>query len=91
MVRRRLAITPELWTQMLTRTQPQTFRITRNALPEDAKCVGMEAVSRLWDERGVEGSAERGTIYLWVTSAVFQESDPIDLPSPVFVKELGNG
>lgn len=80
MVRRRLAITPELWVQTLTRTQPQTFRITRNALPEDAKCVGLEP------------DAHGNAIYLWITSAVFQESDPIDLPSPVFVcKEPENG
>jgi hypothetical protein len=79
---RRLAITPELWVQMLTQARSQRFEVYQNRLPEDAKCVGMEAASSMWGERGVEGSVDRGMVYLWIESAAFQDGDPVDLPPP---------
>ncbi len=72
MVKRRLAISSHLWAGMLTNSKPQTFRVTKNRLPEDMHVVDMTVDRYL------------GTIYLWIESSVFQESDPIDLPSPIF-------
>ena len=69
-----LEITPELWVQMLTRTKPQTFRITKNALPEDAQVISM----------GTSPNSGAMTIRLLIASAVFRDDDPDILPSPVF-------
>jgi hypothetical protein len=67
---RRLAISPDLWVEMLTRSEPQRFEVYKNRLPEDAKCVKMD----------VDRESDR--VYLWITSSVFRDDDPTDLLAP---------
>lgn len=77
MKERNLSISGELWVEMLKGGSPKNFRVVKNALPEDAKCVGID-----WQRwPGVEGPV---TIVLKIASSVFQDGDPVDLPSPVF-------
>lgn len=65
---RLLRITPELWVEFLKNDSPVTIHIFKNALPKDARCVGMET--------------GRGYIALQIESDAFRQGDPIDLESP---------
>ncbi len=69
---RRLAISPELWIGIL-QGRPQHFRAVKNALPEDAKVVGVDWSRPPGDDAPI-------TLYLLIQSSVFQESDPDELP-----------
>ncbi len=53
-------------------SRPDAWRSVANRLPEDAKVVSVED-----DSYGRE-------IAIWITSSVFQESDPVDLPAVEF-------
>lgn len=67
---RRLKITPDLWVEILKRDTPFKLRIAKNALPADAKCIGLEETFC-------------GEIFsLWITSEAFRDDDPTDLPYP---------
>jgi hypothetical protein len=67
---RYLRMTPELWTEILKDRRVQRFRVIRNALPEDAKCVGIEISSPM-------------VISLLIVSSVFNDDDPDQLPLPI--------
>lgn len=71
---RRLWITPALWIESLKSETPMAFRVSKNALPGDAKCIGMESTN-------IRGTV--GMVVLWIESAAFRDDDPDDLPEPV--------
>lgn len=82
MTARRLRITPEVWLMMFSR--PDGWRVIKNRLPEDAKLARV-----LFDHMPVEvecnasvppGVEPRWDVSLWITSEVFRDTDPIDLP-----------
>lgn len=66
MKERYLRISGDLWVEMLKGNRPKSFQVIKNALPEDAKCVG-----------------DPVTIVLKITSSVFRDDDPVDLPIPI--------
>jgi hypothetical protein len=55
--------------------KPNNFRVIKNALPEDAKCV---------DATGYIDGSGGAVVWLKITSSVFQVGDACDLPDPVF-------
>lgn len=69
---RRLTVTPELWMGMLTNPRPQCIQVLRDGLPEDARCIRMEPLSR------ADGTPDR--VVFWIESATFRDDDPEDLP-----------
>jgi hypothetical protein len=72
---RSLKISGELWVQLLSGSEPKHFRVIRNALPEDAKCVGL-AYEQLPEDGPI-------TLAIKITSSVFRDDDPDDLPCPI--------
>lgn len=77
MKERTLRISGELWVEFLKGGMHKNCRIIKNALPEDAKCMGVD-----WLRPPGHGSDV--TIILRITSSVFRDDDPDDLPEPVF-------
>lgn len=77
MKNRSLEISGDLWIDILKNGHEQHFRVIKNALPEDAKCVGID-----WSNSGGISSGPV-TVSLMISSAVFQDSDPDELPLPV--------
>ncbi len=74
MIARRLSVDPALLVSMFSR--PDAWRAVANRLPEDAKVERIEADS--------VPSWNRNTIHIWITSSVFREDDPVDLPAVEF-------
>ena len=68
---RGMEISADLWMEILKSGKEQHFRVIKNGLPEDARCVGIEMV------RGSMGCL---VFRLLIESSVFQDSDPPDLP-----------
>jgi hypothetical protein len=73
MIARRLSIDPALLVSMFSRTD--AWRAVANRLPEDARVVQVE--SSCIDVSEVQ----RYTVSIWITSSVFREDDPVDLPA----------
>jgi hypothetical protein len=69
---RSLKIAADLWIGILMYQKPQVFRVIKNALPEDAKCVGLE-----FDPLA-------NVVTIKISSTVFQDSDPDELPPVQF-------
>ena len=57
--------------QLLARGEVKRFEVARYALPEDAKCVGVEVNEHM------------GTLGIQLTSSVFKDDDPYELASPI--------
>lgn len=66
-----LSIPPELLIDMFSRTAPQGFSCGKNVLPKDARVVEIDVDL---------ASGAPSLIHLWIESAVFQDSDPDELP-----------
>ena len=75
MKERNLKITGDLWVEILKNRRPQHFQVAKNGLPEDAKCVGL-------DYHRPPGDGAPVTLILKITSSVFRDDDPDDLPAP---------
>ncbi len=75
-MRRRLRVTANLWTSILKASKPITFYVAKNVLPEDAECIFVEYIQ------------SEHCMDLWFESSVFQDTDPIDLPIPIFKSEV---
>ncbi len=69
MIARRLSIDPALLVSMFSR--PDAWRAVANRLPEDAKVEQCDF-------------ANADKIDIWITSSVFREDDPTDLPAVEF-------
>ena len=70
-----LSISGHLWLEILKAKGEQHFRVIKNGLPEDAKCIRVDA--------SCGPNAETLTLKLVLTSSVFQDSDPDELPAPI--------
>jgi hypothetical protein len=66
MISRRLSIDPALLVSMFSR--PDAWRVIANRLPEDAKVDDIDFDSC------------RNNFHVWITSSVFRDDDPVDLP-----------
>ena len=88
---RRLKITPELWVDILSR--PEGWEVIKNRLPEDAKLATLlvddtrtcDPVSVVTNPLAPAGQELRYTVEIWVTSSVFLDTDPDDLPAPTIM------
>ncbi len=69
MIARRLSVDPALLVSMFGR--PDGWRVIANRLPEDAKVEQC-------------GFANADKIDIWITSSVFRDDDPVDLPAVKF-------
>ena len=76
MVTRKLKISADVWIDILTNGREHHFRVSKNALPEDAECVGID-----WERP--PGNNPPTTLILNIASSVFQPGDPDELPSPI--------
>ena len=81
---RKLAISGELWFQWLKHGRAETLRVIKNRLPEDTKFLGLEASGYMASVNQYPiVVADCPVIWLLVTSSVFQDDDPDELPSPI--------
>ena len=74
MKERHLTISGDLWLSVLKSGSEQHFRVIKNGLPEDARAVRVEPVGNNF--------GECRDVRIVITSSVFQDSDPEELPSP---------
>ncbi len=81
MIARRLSIDPALLVSMFSR--PDAWRAVANRLPEDARVDRVYAEDQSWF-RGNGTVGKRYYIEIWITSSVFREDDPVDLPAVEF-------
>jgi hypothetical protein len=66
-------ISGQLWLDILKAKGEQHFRVIKNGLPEDAQLVRIEAAL-------APGSWNLSDVHLVITSSVFQDDDPDELP-----------
>lgn len=67
---RRLRVSGELWVDMLKHETPVTIRVSRDALPADARY------------KGVTYNEEARCFELLIESAAFRDDDPLVLAAP---------
>ncbi len=83
MIARRLSIDPALLVSMFSR--PDAWRSVANRLPEDAKVDRVETdVVHHRNETKDCLDGYHFLIEIWITSSVFREDDPMDLPEVQF-------
>lgn len=76
---RRLRIAPEVFVMMFSR--PDAWRVVKNRLPEDTKLSHVEYhIGANYSVAARAASMPCGEVFLWITSSVFRDDDPVDLP-----------